>query len=198
MPGSNDKEIREDDRFVGLRAEFEDAFERLIYHFRFDGLDPEAAIDQVLGRFARLIQSASGPAFDDGGFIPPIQICTEAEVARWFGFSDQRHRLLDRIRNWISLARAVRARRLFLDGSFVTAKDKPGDVDAVVLLPEDFRDQLQAGYPKAVELYDILRTREPKELFAAEDEEDWWGWFGFFSRTREANGRCKGLIEVAL
>jgi hypothetical protein len=44
----------------------------------------------------------------------------------------------------------------------------------------------------------MLRTREPKELFAAEDEEDWWEWFGFFSRTREANGRYKGLIEVAL
>ena len=110
----------------------------------------------------------------------------------------QRERLLNRIRKWISLARAVKASRLLLDGSFVTGKNKPGDVDAVVLLPDDFRDQLRAGDPTAVELYDMLRTREPKELFAAEDEEDWWGWFTFFSRTRKANGRCKGLIEVAL
>jgi len=198
MPGSPYRDLRKDVRFTALQAHFEETAEELFGKFQFDGLDPEEAIDQVLRRFERLIRSARGPAFDDAGFIPPIQVCTEAEVARWFGLSDQRQRLLDRIDNWISLARAVRARRLLLDGSFVTAKDRPGDVDAVVLLPEDFRDQLRAGYPKAVQLYNVFRTREPKELFAAEDEEDWWGWFGFFSRTREANGRYKGLIEVEL
>ncbi len=197
MPGSP-SELRQDDRFLYLQAVFADTAEWLFGRFRFDGLDSDATLNEVLARFQRVVQSASGPAFDDDGFIPPIQVCTEAEVARWFGSSDQRQRLLDRIHNWISLARAVRARRLLLDGSFVTAKKRPGDVDAVVLLPEDFRDQLRAGYPKAVQLYNVFYTREPKELFAAEDEEDWWGWFGFFSRTREANGRYKGLIEVEL
>jgi hypothetical protein len=105
---------------------------------------------------------------------------------------------MERIRDWISLARAVRARRVLLDGSFVTAKKEPGDVDAVVLLPEDFRDQLLDGSPEAARLYEMFVTREPKELFAAEDDEDWWRWFEFFSRTREANGRRKGLIEVVL
>jgi hypothetical protein len=198
MPGSEYRDLRRDVRFAALQADFEETAELLFSKFQFDGLDPHEAIEQVFGRFERLIRSASGPAFDDGGFIPPIQVCTEAEVARWFGFSDERQRLLARIHNWITLARAVRARRLLLDGRFVTAKKSPGDVDAVVLLPEDFRDQLRAGHPRAVELYNIFRTREPKELFAAEDEEDWWGWFGFFSRTREPNGRCKGLIEVEL
>ena len=198
MAGSPYSDLREDDRFIHLQAVFVETAEWLFGRFQFVGLDSDAAVNEVLGRFERVVQSASGPAFDDGGFIPPIQICTEAEVDVWFGFSDQRKRLLDRIHHWISLAKAVRARRLLLDGSFVTAKKRPGDVDAVVLLPEDFRDQLRAGYPRAVELYNIFRTREPKELFAAEDEEDWWGWFGFFSRTREPNGRCKGLIEVEL
>jgi hypothetical protein len=99
---------------------------------------------------------------------------------------------------WIRLARAVKARRLLLDGSFVTVKVEPGDVDAVVLLPEDFRDQLNRDNPEAHELVKMFLTREPNELFAAEDEEDWWGWFEFFSRTREASGRRKGLIEVIL
>ena len=87
---------------------------------------------------------------------------------------------------------------MLLDGSFVTSKEEPGDVDAVALLPEDFRSQLEAGNPEAAGLFEMLRTRHPKELFAAEDEEDWWTWFEFFSRTREANGRRKGLIEVTL
>jgi hypothetical protein len=199
MPDSSVPNLRTDDRFLAIQADFEELFERLTYYFHFDDdLDWDAAVDQVAGRLERLIQSASGPAFDVDGYVPPIQRCTEAEVARWFGVNPHRQRLLQRVRNWISLARAVKARRLLLDGSFVTAKEEPGDVDAVVLLPEDFADQLRVGNRKAVELLGMFLTREPKELFAAEDEEGWWGWFEFFSRTREATGRRKGLIEVAL
>jgi hypothetical protein len=198
MSGFKFKDIREDVRFSNLETNFEEAAECLFGHFQFDGLEPEAAIKEVVGRFERVLQAASGPVFDDDGFIPPIQVCTEAEVTRWFGFTDQRMTLVDRIGKWISLARAVNARRLLLDGSFVTRKEKPGDVDAVVLLPDDFHDQVQSGNPTAIELRDMLCMREPKELFAAEDDEDWWAWFSFFSRTRAANGRSKGLIEVAL
>jgi hypothetical protein len=198
MPSLQHSDFRDDARFSALLADLEDSAENLFSKFLFDGIDSKAALNEVLGRFEKVIQSASGPVFDDDGFIPPIQVCTEAEVAHWFGFSDRRRSLLNRVREWISLARAVEARRLLLDGSFVTAKDEPGDVDAVVLLPEDFHDRLDAGNPAAAQLRDIFRTRDPGELFAAEDEEDWWGWFGFFSRTRKANGRHKGLIEVAL
>ena len=198
MPHFSDSELPEDRRFLALETRFRNALEDMIFKFQFDGLSAEAAVDQVVERFTRLIQSAGGPVFDDRGYLPPMQSCTEPEVGRWFGGNDHRQRLLDRVRNWISLARAVKARRLLLDGSFVTKKQEPGDVDAVVLLPEDFRDQLRAGTPEAVELAGIFVTREPKELFAAEDEEDWWGWFEFFSRTRESTGRRKGLIEVTL
>jgi hypothetical protein len=198
MSDSQDRDFRDDIRFVDLRAYFEECAEALFSHFLFDGLSAAAAVGEVVRRFRKVIGSAGGPVFDEAGFIPPIQICTEAEVVRWFGVSDHRSRLIDRIREWIRLARAVRARRLLLDGSFVTKKEEPGDVDAVMLLPGDFREQLRTGDSNAARLRDMFRTREPKELFAAEDEEDWWEWFGFFSRTREANGRYKGLIEVVL
>ena len=198
MPDSKDVDVRQDDRFSALRADFEEAFEGLVSNFQFDGLDQDAAIDQVAGRFEKLIQSASGDVFDEDGYIPPLETCSEGEVARWFGWNPHREGLLERVRQWIGLARAVGVRRFLINGSFVTAKDEPGDVDAVVLLPEDFDDQLDAGDLDAVALRRMFFTRQPKELFAAEDEEDWWGWFEFFSRTREASGRRKGLIEVAL
>jgi hypothetical protein len=44
----------------------------------------------------------------------------------------------------------------------------------------------------------MLLTRRPEELFAAEDESDWNDWFEFFSRTREPDGRPKGLVEIQL
>lgn len=198
MSHSTGSELPEDRRFLALETRFRDAVEDMVFKFQFDGLSAEAAVGEVIERFTRLICLAEGPVFDEQGYLSPMQACSEAEVVRWFGGNDQRQGLLHRVRTWIRLARTVGARRLLLDGSFVTAKNEPGDVDAVVLLPEDFRDQVRAGNPEAGELIRMFATREPKELFAAEDEGDWWGWFEFFSRTREATGRRKGLIEVML
>ena len=98
----------------------------------------------------------------------------------------------------MQLARTVRARRLFIDGSFITAKPGPNDVDAVVLLPIDFDDQIAANLDAAIELEQMLITRRPEEIFAAEDQTDWDDWVLFFSRTREADSRRKGLVEVEL
>jgi hypothetical protein len=92
----------------------------------------------------------------------------------------------------------VRAKRLLIDGSFVTGKAEPGDVDAVVLLPQDFERQVASGTDAALELEEMLLTRRPEEIFAAEDQEDWDAWVEFFGRTRESDGRRKGLVEVQL
>jgi hypothetical protein len=83
-----------------------------------------------------------------------------------------------------------------VDGSFVTAKDAPNDVDAVLQIPPDFQKQIEEGSPAALELEEMFLTRRPEELFAAEDETDWNEWVEFFSRTREPDGRRKGLVEV--
>lgn len=87
---------------------------------------------------------------------------------------------------------------MLVDGSFVTAKHEPNDIDAVVLLPTDFESQIQKGVEPALELEELLLTRRPEEIFAAEDEADWHAWVEFFSRTREVDGRRKGLVEVEL
>ena len=72
----------------------------------------------------------------------------------------------------------------------MTVKVRPADVDAVVLLPADFEQQVRAEKEAAVELFEIMTTRRPEDLFAAEDGADWRSWVEFFSRTREADGRC--------
>ena len=82
--------------------------------------------------------------------------------------------------------------------SFVTAKHEPDDIDTVVLLPPDFEQQIEDGIESALELEQMLLTRHPEEIFAAEDEADWNDWVEFFSRTREADGRRKGLVEIEL
>lgn len=69
---------------------------------------------------------------------------------------------------------------------------------AVVLLPENFQHQIEEGRESALEFEQMLLTRHPEEIFAAEDETDWNEWIEFFSRTREADDRRKGLVEVEL
>lgn len=140
------------------------------------------------------------PDFRDDGYLPDgVHFATESEVTFRFGISTvQRRRLTLRLRRWLELARLVDAKRFFVDGSFVTAKSDPEDVDAVVWIPADFGSRVDRGDLEAVELDSMLVTRRPEELFAAEDRRDWEEWIEFFGRTRESDGRRKGIVEIAL
>ena len=140
------------------------------------------------------------PAFRPDGYLPEgLHPASEAEVTFRFGSTTpRRRRLVLRLRRWLFLARDIRARRLLIDGSFVTAKSEPDDIDAVILLPTNFAILIEQGNESAIELEQMLLTRRPEELFAAEDELDWNDWFEFFSRTRESDGRRKGLVEIQL
>lgn len=140
------------------------------------------------------------PAFRVDGYLPEgLHLATEAEVLFRFGASNRkRRRLALRLRRWLQLSRDVGAIRFFVDGSFVTEKSMPDDVDAVVLLPTNFEQQIFNGIESALELEEMLLTRRPEEIFGAEDEADWLEWVEFFSRTREPDDRRKGLVEVAL
>lgn len=144
--------------------------------------------------------ASSIPPFLPDGYLPEgVHLCSEAEVIFRFGSANRRRRHLAlRLREWIKLGRQVGAKRLLVDGSFVTAKEAPQDVDTVILLPQDFTKQLEQEHPPALELEEMLLTRHPEEIFAAEDEADWEEWVAFFSRTRESDSRRKGVVEVPL
>lgn len=140
------------------------------------------------------------PQFRADGYLPEgVHLASEAEVLFRFGSPTRRRRRPAlRLRLWVELARQIGGRRLLIDGSFVTAKENPNDIDAVILLPPDFQEQIERGIDPALELEEILITRLPEEIFAAEDETDWNEWVEFFSRTREADERRKGLVEIIL
>ena len=80
------------------------------------------------------------PEFRDDGYLPEgVHVASEADVTFRFGTdTSKRRRLALRLRRWIELSRAISAKRLFVDGSFVTSKPEPNDVDAVVWLPDNF------------------------------------------------------------
>jgi hypothetical protein len=140
------------------------------------------------------------PDFREDGYLPAgLHQATEAEVLFRFGSPTRKRRTLAlQLRHWLRLARDVRARRFFVNGSFVSAKPYPGDLDAVVLLSDTFERDVDDGLEAAAELERIVTSHRLGDLFAAEDEADWLNWLDFFTGTREADGRRKGVVEVIL
>lgn len=132
----------------------------------------------------------------DGYLSEGLHVATEAEIEAAFGTVNVRRRtLMRRLSYFLQLARAAGVRRFFVNGSFVTAKPEPGDVDAVCLVPVGWSAEASVA---AQELYEVALVRLPKELFIAYSESRWEQWVEFFSRTREPDGRRKGSVEVQL
>ena len=143
------------------------------------------------------------PQFNQHGWLPDgIYDCTVEEAGARFGAfqsTDQRPRLWAKFIEFVREAKASRLVELvLLDGSFVTAKSEPKDVDAVMLVPADFAEQAKSGMEPAMELEEMFAIRQPDELFMAEDEKDWNAWCDFLAWTREPDGRRKGIVEVKL
>ncbi len=99
---------------------------------------------------------------------------------------------------WLVLCRGVGAVRFFVNGSFVTAKSDPQDVDCVCWLPNDFEQQYEWGKYEAFRLREDIYRGEPKELYPVFDIHQWNDWIEFFGRTREVDQRRKGVVEVQL
>jgi hypothetical protein len=95
------------------------------------------------------------PHFNDEGYLPPgIHRATLEEIATRFGQeSEIRQAQMESLRWLIELARRAGAQRIIVNGSFVTDKLEPNDVDCVLLIGADFpRDataeaELLAGLP---------------------------------------------------
>ena len=52
------------------------------------------------------------------------------EIVERLGWNTRRRRLLDGLADAVDLLKAAGCRRIWLNGSFVTAKEEPGDFDA--------------------------------------------------------------------
>ena len=140
------------------------------------------------------------PDFRDDGYLPMgIYLATEAEVAERFGRgSFQRAKLMDRLSVWLGQARAVKAVRFLVDGSFVASKPDPNDVDCAVWVPKDFDLQYQWGKIEAVRLYQADAFGQPEEIYLLSTADEWSNWTWYFGQIRDDPVRRKGIIEVTL
>ncbi len=85
------------------------------------------------------------PAFDDEGYLPPgIHSATVQEIsARFVLESELRHVQMESLLWLVALARRAGVQRIVVNGSFVTDRLEPNDVDCVLLIGPEFpRDKV--------------------------------------------------------
>ena len=95
------------------------------------------------------------PDFNDDGYLPPgIHGASLDEIATRFGHEPELRRVqMESLRWLVDFARRVGVRRVIVNGSFVTDKWEPIDIDCVLLTAPEFpRDEgadaeLWAGLP---------------------------------------------------
>jgi hypothetical protein len=132
------------------------------------------------------------PAFDTYGNLPVgIHPCTVEELITRFGSgSEERSTQMEELLQFIEAAKGAGVRRLMVNGSFVTSKLAPNDVDGVILPG--------AGYPGEGPKLDSDELLWPfLQVIVAADDEDFESWATRqFSTDRKR--RPKGVVEVIL
>jgi hypothetical protein len=83
------------------------------------------------------------PPFDTltGNLLPGVHEAMWADVLTRFGYTPHRLALLAGLKLALDNLRAAGCRRVYIDGSFVTAKEAPHDFDACCLLGSSGRER---------------------------------------------------------
>jgi hypothetical protein len=138
------------------------------------------------------------PKLRHEGTLPPgIHRATLEEIRAAFGgLSTRRVELMLALEAAVKRAWKAGVRRILVDGSFVTAKPEPRDVDLVVRVDDEFARRLARRLRDARFIAERARDRNPKalDLFVAVDEEEWASWVKLFEQ--DVWFGKKGLVEV--
>ena len=78
------------------------------------------------------------PRFDRYGLLPAgVHDCSLTEIRQRLGTNPHRRRLIKLLSDFISVeVRPLHDEHIYIDGSFVTDKERPGDVDVTLALSQ--------------------------------------------------------------
>jgi len=145
------------------------------------------------------------PALTLDGLLPEgIYDCSLAEIGERFGQfqgSDRRCRLFQRLEDYVREAKVTGVvRAIIVNGSFVTDKDAPSDIDLIVI-------SLAVGQLPAVlrpAEYNVLSKRHVRRQFgmdmllAQEGQSELTEHIDFFAQVRNRPELRKGLLRIVL
>lgn len=145
------------------------------------------------------------PPLDADGLLPVgIHDCTLEELRERFGTfqtTDQRRRLCERLEALVREAKLSGvAMHIVVDGSFVTGKAVPNDIDLIIVVPKghDFDAKLGALAYNVVSRGQVWRRFRFDMVLAEEGGKDLAGYVDFFSKVRDRPDCRKGLLRIKL
>lgn len=140
------------------------------------------------------------PDFTALGLLPQgVYPATLEEVAERFGGNDQRQQLLAGLIEALHLLRAAGCQRIYIDGSFVTSKELPNDIDVCWDVEGVDPDALDPVFFNFDNGRAAQKARFGAEFFPAEVPEGLTGrtFLDFFQIDKQT-GEPKGVIKVEL
>jgi hypothetical protein len=140
------------------------------------------------------------PPFGEGGNLPPgIHEATWDDIGTSFGGTAWRRELLAGLREALESLRAAGCRRVYIDGSFVTAEEAPGDFDAcweIAGVDAELLDPVLLDFSNARA---AQKERFRGELLPAEAvaSPDGTRYLDYFQRDKRT-GERKGIVALDL
>lgn len=143
------------------------------------------------------------PNFDENGNLPQgIYLATWQEVEQALAFNERRQALLDGLKRACQSLKTVGCRRIYIDGSFTTNKEFPGDFDGC--WEDNTVDfvHLQKLDPVLLDFKNKRAAQKAKyggELFPAStiaDPVSRKTFLEFFQEDRDGN--AKGIVAIDL
>lgn len=145
------------------------------------------------------------PNFTQQGILPnDIYDCSLEELESIFGrfqSTDCRINLTKKLKDYIyELKKSTFGIELIIDGSYVTTKDNPGDINVILVLSEDFDYSSEI---KPFE-YNLTSNRAVKRIYGFDVFVEKKGTnrynsrIEFFQRVKENPDLTKGLLKITL
>ena len=147
--------------------------------------------------------------FDENGYLKPYKV-TEIDTITFekiFVWNDDRKKLFDEYLNYIIFLKEFELGNFFqwIDGSFVSKKVKPNDIDIVTFIEYEKYDlyfkeitKLQKQF-KGLDTYfvKVFPDNHPSEFIYKLDKTEWDFQFSF-SRINQKTGKSskKGFVQI--
>lgn len=140
------------------------------------------------------------PAWLPNGDLPPgVHFATWRDLQQRLAFHPRRRVLLEGFRRGCAALRSAKCRLVYLDGSFVTAKEQPGDFDACW----DITGVDEAAVDPVFWDFSLGRAAQKRrffgEFFPAQFPEGATGRaFVEFFQVNKETGSAKGILAIRL
>lgn len=145
------------------------------------------------------------PACDSRGFLPEgVYDATLGEVVDRFGqfrSSDHRVELGNRLKAYVAnLVSTGLIKELYVDGSFVSDREVPSDIDLILVLPpdHDFSATLSPFDYAALSRRRVRARLKFDILVAPHESQTLEGYVNYFQDVKGMPGERKGILRVKL